>query len=215
MMPRVERAEQRMSVPVAGEGAPRLDSAFDLVPNDDDGVLDGWIGSLTTDRFEQVLASLARACGDGAVVAGTMSDGRAARPVSAAGATEHGQILVLEDDPVTRTVLECVFADDGHRVRVCESREQLLEPAATTPGALAVADFWGSSHQCLADDERAQIVHLARTLPTIMVTGRTWAATVTAEEVGLTALVHKPFDVDDLAAVVAETLRAEERATSG
>ena len=145
-----------------------------------------------------------------------MSEGRAAaRSVSTAGATEHGQILVLEDDPATRTLLECVFVDDGHRVRVCESREQLLEAAATTPGALVVTDFWGSSHQCLADEERAQIVQLARTLPTILVTGRTWAATVTAGDVGLAALVHKPFDVDELAAVVAETLRARQRATSG
>ena len=119
---------------------------------------------------------------------------------------KNSYVLLLEDDPVVRDLLECVFTDDGYSVQVCESPEQLLEAAATTPGALAVTDFWGDSHQTLADDERAQVVQLARAVPTVLVTARTWARTVTTEEVGLTALVRKPFDVDALAALVSDTL---------
>ncbi len=120
--------------------------------------------------------------------------------------TKSSNVLLLEDDPILRHLLECVFTDDGHRVQVCESPEQLLEAAATTPGALAVTDFWGDSHQILADDERAQVFQLARTVPTILVTARTWASTVRAQDVGLAALVRKPFDVDELCAVVSGAL---------
>ena len=127
--------------------------------------------------------------------------------------TKNSDVLLLEDDPIIRTLLEYVFADDGHSVQVCESREELLEVAASTPTALAVSDFWGDSHESLADDERAQIVQLARTVPTILVTARTWANSVTAEDVGLAALVRKPFDVDELCAVVSGALEGDERAT--
>lgn len=48
----VEHAERGVEV-VADEGERPPD------PVADDGVLDGWIASLTTDRFERVLASLA------------------------------------------------------------------------------------------------------------------------------------------------------------
>ncbi len=120
--------------------------------------------------------------------------------------TKNGNVLLLEDDPIIRSLLEFVFADDGHSVFVCESREELLEAAVTTPGALAVTDFWGDSHQTLADHERAQVVQLARAVPTILVMARTWASEQVAQEVGLLAVVRKPFDVDGLAALVSDAL---------
>ena len=50
----VEHAERSVDVVAGGEGERPLDSVAD------DGVLDGWIASLTADQFERVLASLAR-----------------------------------------------------------------------------------------------------------------------------------------------------------
>ncbi len=129
--------------------------------------------------------------------------------------TKNSNVLLLEDDPIIRHLLECVFTDDGYSVQVCETPEQLLEAAATTPGALAVTDFWGHSHQTLADEERAQVVQLARTVPTILVTGRAWAWTVAAGDLGLVAVVRKPFDLDALVALVATAVDGEGRGQSG
>ncbi len=50
----VERAERGVEVVDGGEDERPPDSVAD------DGVLDGWIASLTADQFERVLASLAR-----------------------------------------------------------------------------------------------------------------------------------------------------------
>ncbi len=50
----VEHAERSVDVVTDGEDERPPD------PVADDGVLDGWIASLTADQFERVLASLAR-----------------------------------------------------------------------------------------------------------------------------------------------------------
>ncbi len=117
-----------------------------------------------------------------------------------------GSVLLLEDEPMIREVLELVLADSGHSVRVCDSPDQVCAAAAETPGALAVVDFWGRSHQTLHDDERAEVVRLAQAVPTILVTGRTWATDEVAQELGALAVVPKPFDVDNLSDLVASSL---------
>ena len=122
-----------------------------------------------------------------------------------------GSVLVVEDDPDVRELLELVLTADGHRVVVCATPEQVLERAYGMPGALAVVDFWGRSHQSLAADERDELARLARAVPTILVTGRVWADRETGEELGLVGLVKKPFDVFDLAARVS---RVAERANA-
>ncbi len=113
-------------------------------------------------------------------------------------------ILLLEDEPVIRDLLEAVLADEGHAVRACASRDQLMVAARDVPGALALVDFWGTSYQALGDDEREEVLALARTVPTILVSGRAWVGRECADELGLLALVPKPFDVDDLVDLVAE-----------
>lgn len=118
--------------------------------------------------------------------------------------TASGCVLILEDDPDVRGLLAFVFAEDGHRVEVCASPEHVLERAGETPGTLAVVDFWGRGHQELPADERAELARLARAVPTILVTGRVWADGATATELGVLALVKKPFDIFDLAALVSE-----------
>ncbi len=115
-------------------------------------------------------------------------------------------ILLLEDDPIVRHLLDAVLTDEGHDVRPCGSRDQLLAAARDMPVSLAVVDFWGRSHERLADDERAELVQLARTVPTVLVTARAWASVEAAGNLGLVAMVPKPFDVDDLCAVVADAL---------
>ena len=111
-------------------------------------------------------------------------------------------VLLLEDDPDISGLLELVLAEDGHAVQVCESPEHVVQLASETPGALAVMDFWGRSHGTLDDGEREHILRVARTVPTVLVTGRAWAERETDAALGLAALVRKPFDVFDLSALV-------------
>ena len=116
--------------------------------------------------------------------------------------TPSGTVLLLEDDAGIRDLLALVLADDGHDVRPCESAEEIVDLAATTPDALAVVDFWGTSHATLAADERDVLTDFAHAVPTVLVTGRDWASEEMAEEIGLAALVRKPFDVAEMSEVV-------------
>jgi len=113
-----------------------------------------------------------------------------------------GTVLLLEDDDGIRDVVSLVLRDDGHDVRPCGSAEEVADLAAATPAALAVVDFWGTSHATLADDERDELADLARAIPTVLITGRDWASDEMARELGLAAVVRKPFEVDDLSEVV-------------
>ena len=113
-------------------------------------------------------------------------------------------VLLLEDDPTIRDLLDAVLTDEGHDVRPCDSRDHLLAAARDIPSSLAVADFWGTSHQVLSDEERQEVMDLARTVPTILVSGRSWMRAACPDELGVLALVPKPFDVDALTSLVAE-----------
>lgn len=120
--------------------------------------------------------------------------------------TARGCVLILEDDPVICGLLECVFAEDGHQVLVCTSPDQLLDLAGEMPGALAVVDFWGDGHRELTGEEREQFTRLTRAVPTILITGRAWADRETGDELGLVAIVKKPFDVFDLTGLVSDSV---------
>jgi DNA-binding NtrC family response regulator len=126
-----------------------------------------------------------------------------------------GTVLLLEDDEGIRELLTLVLDDDGHDVRSCESAEDVADQAAATPEALAVVDFWGTSHATLRDDEREELADLARTVPTVLVTGRDWASDEVAQELGLAAVVRKPFDVGEMSEVVRScmaTVQADDEA---
>src|SRR3712207_163395 len=124
-------------------------------------------------------------------------------------------ILLLEDDPMIRDLLQSVLSDEGHDVRAHASRDQLMSAASALPGALAVADFWGTSHQVLSDEERREIMDLARTVPTIIVSGRGWMRTTRAEDLGAVALMVKPFDIDDLCTLVGASVARNQAARAG
>ncbi len=115
-------------------------------------------------------------------------------------------VLLLEDDPMIRDLVEAVLADEGHEVVICSSLDHLMDAAAQSPDALALSDFWGDSHQELSGEERDQIERLARAVPTVLVTARTWASTTPAADLGLVAVVPKPFDVGHLSDLVTSSL---------
>jgi DNA-binding NtrC family response regulator len=73
---------------------------------------------------------------------------------------------------------------------------------------VAVADAWGSSQSRLDDVEARSIRALAESLPTIMITARSWAAGTSAAALGLTCILEKPVDVGRLLDVVEHNVDA-------
>jgi two-component system, NtrC family, nitrogen regulation response regulator GlnG len=106
--------------------------------------------------------------------------------------------LLLEDDVALRELLLEAFAGENIEVRVCESFSEVRDAAARREADIVVADFWGGSQRTLPDSDRHDIRELCAYLPVVLLTGRSWAADTTAEELGAHALIRKPFDLDDL-----------------
>jgi two-component system nitrogen regulation response regulator GlnG len=108
------------------------------------------------------------------------------------------RVLLLEDDLALRGLLLEALIGEGLDVRACESFPQLRAAAASGEGDLVVADFWGGSQRTLPENERREIRDLCSLVPVVLLTGRTWAADTTAQELGARALIRKPFDLDHL-----------------
>ena len=108
------------------------------------------------------------------------------------------RVLLLEDDLALRSLLHEALAGEGFEVRACETFEEIRAAAAEQDGDLVVADFWGGSQRSLPDGERQEINELCSFLPVVLLTGRTWAADTSAQELGALALIRKPFDLDHL-----------------
>lgn len=118
----------------------------------------------------------------------------------------HAIALVLEDDPTFEAVLLEVLADEGLEPRACESYQALRDTARTLRPAVIVADYWGKGHLELSPDERGSIRELGQFAPTLLLTGRTWALTARAEDLGVVSVLAKPVDLDQLMAGVGSCL---------
>jgi two-component system, NtrC family, nitrogen regulation response regulator GlnG len=106
--------------------------------------------------------------------------------------------LLLEDDVALRDLLLEAFAGEGFEVRTCDSFGETLAAAARGEADIVIADFWGGSQRTLPDRDRDEIRQLCSHLPVVLLTGRTWAADTSAEELGARALIRKPFDLEFL-----------------
>jgi DNA-binding response OmpR family regulator len=110
----------------------------------------------------------------------------------------RGRVLLLEDDLALCGLLQEALASEDLEVLSCDSFESLFAAAQAGSGDVVVADFWGGAHRALDDVARQQLRELGELLPAVLLTGRSWAVGTTPEELGLRAIVHKPFDLNDL-----------------
>ena len=119
--------------------------------------------------------------------------------------TRTGHILVIDDDPAIAELLEMTLQSVGHRVDVANSGAEGVRMAGAGEYDLIFSDLgmpdlsgWEVAEQIFRD-KPAQ--------PLILVTG--WGATLEDSELerrGITEVVHKPFDINDLIEVTARTI---------
>jgi DNA-binding response OmpR family regulator len=114
----------------------------------------------------------------------------------------RGRVLLLEDDLALRGLLQEAMIGEGFVVLACDSFQQIYAAAQKGEADIVVADFWGSSQRSLPDNERQEIRDLGSLLPVVLLTGRTWAADITPDELGARAVIRKPFDLDHLLAAI-------------
>jgi DNA-binding response OmpR family regulator len=118
----------------------------------------------------------------------------------------RARVLLLEDDTALRGLLMEALVGEGFVAHAFDSYVQLRDSAVAGDGDIVVADFWGGSQRTLPDDERQEIRELCALAPVVLLTGRSWAADTSARELGVRALIRKPFDLDNLLQTVEHVL---------
>jgi CheY-like chemotaxis protein len=123
------------------------------------------------------------------------------RGPTAPAARPRGRVLIIEDDPAAREMLETMFRFDGYETIVARNgAEGLQEMRQCRPSAvlldlmMPVMDGWQFRKRQLADPALASI-------PVVCVTGVASPHDVEAR-LGLPCF-NKPFDIDSLLAAVA------------
>jgi len=129
-------------------------------------------------------------------------------------ASEHGRapealtgaILVVDDDPEIRDVVRWLLEDEGWTVETASDGRAALERATQVRPALIVLDM---GLPILSGEEVAMRLRVYYQVPPpIVVVSADGRAGEKAARIGAAAYLHKPFDVDDLARLVRQTLSA-------
>ncbi|MCA1646312.1 MAG: hypothetical protein LC797_12930 [Chloroflexi bacterium] len=126
------------------------------------------------------------------------------------------RILLLEGDGPTAALLCDLFGDEGLDVTVCGSLGELRTRVVQYSRAAVVSDSWATGeYEMLSAQHRAEIVALARAAEVILTTARPWAKHIQASELGIVAIIEKPYDLNRLMTAVRDALaRADISATA-
>jgi DNA-binding response OmpR family regulator len=122
------------------------------------------------------------------------------------------QALLVEDDPSIAALITEVLVESGYNVTHVWTPEEALGLARTQRWDLFLVDSFGRGHRELDDEGAAFLRSFASHGPVIVCTAREWATHAHADDVGVDAIVLKPFDVDKLAEVVSSTARTKRTA---
>ncbi len=119
---------------------------------------------------------------------------------------EQKSLLIVDDEPNIRRVLEAVFTKDGYQVRTVENGRKALDVLATDPNLnVAVCDL------IMPDMNGVEVLKAAREinprLSMVMITAHgTIKTAVDAMKLGAFDYITKPFDMDEIKLVVKNAL---------
>ncbi len=122
---------------------------------------------------------------------------------------EEKHLLVADDEPGIRRVLQAVFAKDGYTVHLAENGRKALEIAAVQPISVLVTDLImpdmnGVDLLKRIRDKRPEVV-------AVMITAYgTIKTAVDAIRLGAADYITKPFDVGEIRAVVARAVQKQQ-----
>lgn len=124
------------------------------------------------------------------------------------------RVLVLEDDDSLRLVITKALTRAGYEVRATASPDSAVDRMLRGDADVLVADVLLGKENFL--DRLGEIARARPGAPVIVMSAQTTAATaISAEKGGAFEYLPKPFDLDDLAAVVARAAGREAPATRG
>ena len=108
------------------------------------------------------------------------------------------RVLLTEDEPVLADLIVEFLHDEGHEVALVSDVERAGELVRTTRWDAWVVDPPGNG---FAEPDRncaAVLRGLARVVPIVVTTGRLWARRTPPADLGVRAILNKPYDLNDL-----------------
>ena len=139
---------------------------------------------------------------------GHKSNDKAQRPDSEQATTPHWRVLIADDDPYIRQLLELALGDDGYEVISAIDGHELVRLAQDRAPSLILVDLamprmdgYEAIRQMRNDTRTAHI-------PMLILTARTGAKDVVIGfDTGADDYIAKPFDITELLARVKSHLR--------
>jgi len=120
-------------------------------------------------------------------------------------------LYLLDSNHATRAGIQQLLSQHGHTVVTCNSFAGLLTHAPFTDADLALV-AWQTMGGLLADEHRDDLARLAERVPMAIMVPRNWLRFLNANDLGVKALLPRPFDPVELLVCVSATA---ESATEG
>lgn len=108
------------------------------------------------------------------------------------------RILIVEDSPELRELLVLVLEDEGHEVAAFRSPREALNALRLEGCHLILSDLVDETSENPGEEDLAWLAEAVRYARVLVITGRAWAARVSARELGVDALLPKPFEIEQL-----------------
>jgi DNA-binding response OmpR family regulator len=106
-------------------------------------------------------------------------------------------VLLVEPNAALRSAIVDVLASENFLVDRCESLEDVVGRARGRDGEVALV-AWQSMQGLLAEEHHHSLSELTRRLRLVLMVPRRWARMLDETELGVAALVPKPFGADEL-----------------
>lgn len=117
------------------------------------------------------------------------------------------KVLVVEDDPVTRQVLQATVAGAGYQVSVAADTNGALTEAKRNRPDLVILDLGLPAGGGLTFLERLKLFPALSAMPIVVVSGKDRAANEPrAREVGASAYFQKPVQPEEILAAIARLI---------
>jgi DNA-binding response OmpR family regulator len=113
------------------------------------------------------------------------------------------RIVLVDDDPSFGAIVTEFLAEEGHDVRWVMGHAEALQDADARDTDVYLLDGFGRDATELTETHRALLQALGARAPVILCSAHLWARLMPAEEIGVAAVLPKPFELDALLRLLA------------
>jgi DNA-binding response OmpR family regulator len=108
------------------------------------------------------------------------------------------RIVVVDDDPMLVALLTDFLAEEGHVVRVVRSHAEASVACEAIDCDVFLVDGFGPLATQLTIEQRALLVALGARAPVILCSAHRWPREMTPDQIGVAAVLPKPFELGAL-----------------